>query len=161
MPDDPRATRFLQILEVLPVVMQHRVVERIDALEVIRVERVLRTHPVRGFGAKIGLQKLQHRSQDRQARQAHFPAAIFKPFQQLVVEQGVEDDAGGLLDFGKDPVKLLLRAHQRIDVLDRRDLGVLRGRGPRYGGQCLTGGIRNEMKMKITAGTLRHDGNGD
>ena len=34
--------RFLQVLEVLPVVMQHRIIERIDALEVIRVERVLR-----------------------------------------------------------------------------------------------------------------------
>jgi hypothetical protein len=37
------------------------------------------------FSAKIGLQKLQGRSQDGQAGQAHLPAAIFKPLQQLVI----------------------------------------------------------------------------
>jgi hypothetical protein len=57
------------------------------------------------------LQKLQDRPQDRQTRQAHLPAAIFKPSQQLVVEQRVEHDARRLLDFGKDAIELFLRAH--------------------------------------------------
>jgi hypothetical protein len=45
----------LQIVGVLAVVVQHRVVQRIDALEVFGVERVLRADAPRRFRAEIGL----------------------------------------------------------------------------------------------------------
>src|SRR5262249_50302634 len=148
---------FLQILEMLAVVMQHRVVERIDALEIVGVERVLRTDAMRGLGAEIGLQELQDRPQDRQAGQAQLPAVIFEPLQKFLLEQFIENDPRRLLDLCQYTIKLLLGPHQRINVLHRRDLGVLRGRGPRDGGQRLTGCVRYEVEVEIAASTLRHD----
>ena len=46
---------FLEPFEMLSVVMEHRVVERIDALEIFGIERVLGADAVRRFGAEIGL----------------------------------------------------------------------------------------------------------
>jgi len=103
----------------LAVVVQHGVVEGIDALEILRVERVLRTDAVRGLGPQVGLQQLQDRPQNRQAGQAQFTAVLFKPAQQLVIEQRIEHDAWRFLDLGQDSIELLLRAHQRIDMFDR------------------------------------------
>ena len=140
----------------LAVVVQHRVVERIDALEIVRVERVLRADSVGGLGAQIGLQELQDRTQDRQTGQAQLAAVIFEPMQQLVVEQRVEHDAGRFLDLGQDAIELLLRAHQRIDMFHRQDLGVLRGRRARNRRQRLAGRVGHEVKVEIAAGALRH-----
>src|SRR5262249_24583189 len=43
---------------------------------------------------------------------------------------------------------------------NRRDLGVLRGRGTRDGSQCLAGRVGHQVMVEIAAGTLRHDDNG-
>ena len=59
---------------------------------------------------------------------------------------------GAFLDLGQHPVELLLGAHQRIDVLDRRHLGVLRGRRARDRGQRLAGRVGHQMQMEIAAG---------
>ncbi len=61
---------FLEAFEMLAVVMQHRVVERVDSLEVLGIERVLRADAMRGLGPQVGPQQLQHGAEDRQARQA-------------------------------------------------------------------------------------------
>jgi hypothetical protein len=45
-------------------------------------------------------------------------------------------------------------------VFHRRDLGVLRGRGARDGGQRLTGRVGHEVKVEVAASTLRHDNDG-
>ena len=81
---------FLEAFEVLAVIVQHRVVERVNTLEIVGVERVLRTDAMRELGSEIGLQQLQHRPQDREARQAQFTAVLLKPLQQFVIKQGVE-----------------------------------------------------------------------
>ena len=153
---DQHDVGLFEILDMLAVVVQHRVVERVDALEIFGIERVLRAHAVAGLGAEIGLQQRQHRPEDRQARHAQLAAMVFEPLHQVLLEQRVEDDAGRLLDFGQDAVELLLRAHQRIDVLDRHDLAVLRGRGPRHGRQRLAGRIRDEVQMEVAAAALWH-----
>ncbi len=80
----------------------------------------------------------------------------FETLQQLVIEQRVEHDSGSLLDFRQHAVELLLRPHQRIDMLHRQNLRVLRGGSPRDRGQRLPGSVGDEMKVEITAGTLRH-----
>ena len=146
--------------EMLAVVMQHGVVERIDALEIVGVERVLRADAVRGLGAEIGLQQLQDRPEDRQAGQAELAAVVFQPLQQLVIEQRVEHDARRFLDLRQHAVELLLGPHQRIDVLDRRDLGVLRGRRARDRDQRLAGRVGDEVEVEVAAGALRHDNGG-
>ena len=61
---------LFQIVGLLAVIVQHRVVERIDAAEIFGIERVLRADFVGRFGAEISLEQVQHRPEDRQARQA-------------------------------------------------------------------------------------------
>jgi len=52
---------LLQPFDVLAIVMKHGVVERIDALEIFRVEHVLGTDAVDGLGAEIRLEQAEHR----------------------------------------------------------------------------------------------------
>ena len=146
----------LQIVGVLTVVMQHGVVQRVDALEVFGVERVLRADALGRFGAEIGLEQRQHRIENRQARQAELAALGFAAASaSVVLEHGVEHDAGRGLDLGDDAIELLVGAHQRIDVLDRRDGGILRRGRARDRDQRLAGRVRDEMQMKEIA-ALRH-----
>ena len=84
---------FLQTLEMLAIIMQHRVVECVDTLEVFGIERVLRANAVRSFGTEIGSQQLQNRAEDRQAGQAELSAAILEPLGQLLVQQRIEYEA--------------------------------------------------------------------
>ena len=86
---------------------------------------------------------------------------VLQPRNQVVLQESVEHDSRRLVDLCQHPVELFLCAHQWIDVLDRRHLGVLRGRGARHGGQSLTGSIRDQMQMEVAAGTMSHgDGYG-
>ena len=140
----------------LPIIVQHGVVERVDALEIFGVERVLRADPLAGLRAEIGLQQLQHRTEDRQAGQAELAAFLLQPLGEVVIEQGIEHDAGRFLDLGQHAIELFLGPHQRIDMLDRRHLGVLRRRRASDRDQSLTGRIRDEMQMEIAAGSMGH-----
>ena len=58
---------------------------------------------------------------------------------------------GAFLDLGQHAVELLLGAHQRIDVLDRRDIGVLRRRRARDRDQRLAGRVGDQMQMEVVA----------
>ena len=51
----------IKILTLLPVIMQHRIIERIDALKIIRIQHMLRTGTMRVGLAKIGLKHRQNR----------------------------------------------------------------------------------------------------
>jgi hypothetical protein len=50
-----------------------------------------------------------------------------------------------------------LRAHQRVDVLDRLNGGVLGRCRPRHGDQRFPGRVRNEMQMKKTGSARWHE----
>jgi hypothetical protein len=65
---------------------------------------------------------------------------------EVVVKQGVEYNPWRLLYLCQHPIELLLRSHQRIDMLNRQDFGVLSG-GAGNGRERLAGGIRYQMKM--------------
>ncbi len=80
--------------------------------------------------------------------------------QQFVIEQRIEHNTGGFLDLRQHPVQLLLGSYQRIDVLHRQHLGVLRGRRARDGRQSLAGRVGDEVQVEIAAGAMSHDGNG-
>src|SRR5690606_24458513 len=60
----------------------------------------------------------------------------------------VEHDAGLPVDIIEHFLKLLLRAHKRVDVLDRADVLVLRGGSPPRRQKGLACGIGNQMQMK-------------
>ena len=153
---DQHHVGLLHVVDVLAVVVQHGVVQRIDALEIFGVEHVLRADPRLGFAAEIGLEQAQHRTENRQARHAEFAAGFLQPLGQLRLEQRVEHDARRGLDLGQHPVELLARAHQRMHVLDRRHRGILRRRRARDRDQGLAGRVGDQMQMEIIGAALRH-----
>ncbi len=109
---------------------------------------MLSTHPIGRFGPQIRLEQPQHRPQDRQARQPEVPALVFKPADQHLIEQGIKNDTRRFLDLAQHTIKLLVGAHGRIDVLDRRRIVVLRGSSACDRNQRFAGGIGDEVKMK-------------
>ena len=133
----------------LAVVMKHREVEGVDALEIFRVEHVLGADPVDGLGAEIGLEQPQHRSQHRHAGQRQVAAFLFQRLDEVFLKQRVQHQARQLGDLRQRIVELLLRAHHRVKMLDRRDIGVLRRGGARDRDQSFTGGVGNQMEMEI------------
>ena len=65
-------------------------------------------------------------------------------------------DFAARLDFRQHAIELLLAAHQRIDVLHRRHIGVLRRDRPRHRDDGFAGRIGNHVKVKIAAGGGHH-----
>src|SRR5262249_59651785 len=55
---------LLEVLYVLTIVMQHRVIQRIDTLEIFGVQHVLSTDLVRRLSAEIRLKQSQDRAED-------------------------------------------------------------------------------------------------
>ena len=76
----------------------------------------------------------------------------FQPADQILLQQSEQHDARRFLDFVQHAIELLLAAHQRIDMFDRRHVGILRGHRARHRDQRLTGRIGDEVEMKIVAG---------
>ena len=76
----------------------------------------------------------------------------FQPADQILLQQGKQHNSRRFLDFTQYAIKLLLAAHQRIDMFDRRHVGILRGHGARHRDQRFTGRIGDEVEMKIIAG---------
>ena len=147
---DQHHVGVLQPFDVLAVIMKHRVVERIDALEIFRVEHVLGADPVDGLGAEIGLEQTQHRPQHRHARQREVAAFLFQRLDQVFLEQRVQHQARRLGDFRQRVVELLLGAHHRVKMFDRRYIGILRRSSARDRDQRFAGRVGNEMEMEIT-----------
>jgi hypothetical protein len=141
----------------LPVVMQHGEVQRVDALEILGIERVLRADPVACFGAEIGLQESQHRAKDRQAWHAQVAAMLLQALRQILVQQRVQHDAGRFLDLRQHAIKLFLGAHQRVGVFHRLHGGVLRGGRPSDRCQRFAGRVRHEVQVKIAAAARGHE----
>ena len=81
---------------------------------------------------------------------------LLEPVHEIVIKQGVEYNPWRLLYLCQHPIKLLLRSHQRIDMLNRQDFGVLGGGRPGNGRERLAGGIRYQMKVEIAAYAVRH-----
>ncbi len=93
----------------------------------------------------------EHRIEDRQARNAELAALGLQPLGERRIQHGVEHDAGRGFDLGDHAIELLFGAHQRIDVLDRRDGRILRGGRARDRDQRLAGRVRHKMQMKKAA----------
>ena len=146
---DQHHVGILQAFDVLAVVMNHRVVQRVDALEILGIQDVLSADASRGRRTQIGLEQLHHRADDRQARDIDLLALAFQPKHQILFQQGKEHDAGRLLDFVQHTVELLLAADQGIDVFHRGHVGVLRSHRARHRDQGFAGRIGNQMKVKI------------
>src|SRR6516165_2256136 len=114
----------------LTIVMQHGVVESIDALEILCVENMLGADSMRGLGTKIGMQELKHRSKNGKTRHAKATAMLLQRLHQLIVEQRVKNNSRRLLDLRQHPIELLPCPHEWIDMLDRQHFRVLGGCRP-------------------------------
>ena len=143
--------RMVEIFRRLTVIAHHAEIERVDPLEIIGVEHVLRAGARRGVLSEVGFEQRQDWSQDRQARRARCFAAFFKPLRKIGIDQRKENDSGRVLDLGNHPIELGRGAHQRIDMFDRGDALILRRGGARGGDQRLAGRVRDQMKMEIAA----------
>jgi len=60
----------------------------------------------------------------------------FQPADQILLQQGKEHDAGAS-SISSHAVELLLAAYQRIDMFDRRHVGILRSDRARHRDQRL------------------------
>ena len=141
----------------LAVVVHHRIIQRVDTLEIFRIQGVLRANASGGWRSEIGLKQLHHRADDRKTGYVDLLAFGFQPADQILLKQGKKHDAGSLLDFLQHAIELFLAAHQRIDVLDRRHVGILRSHRARHRDQGFTGRIGDQVKMKIVAGRGHRD----
>ena len=117
----------------------------------------LRAHAPSGSRAKVGLKQLHDRADDRKAWYIDLLALGFQPGHEILFQQREKHDAGRFLDFVQHAIELLLAAHQRIDMLDRGHVGILRGHRPRHRDQGFTGRIGDQVKVKITAGRRHRD----
>src|SRR5262249_13151849 len=79
-----------------------------------------------------------------------------QPFGELTVKQRIEHDPRRALDLAEHPIKLLVAANERINVLDRRYGQILRRSRTRHRSQGLAGGIGQEVKVKVTARAVGH-----
>ena len=69
---------LLEIVRQMPVVVHEREVHGVDALEILRVEHVLRARPGGRGRAEIGLQQGVHRLEHREVRRARRPADLLE-----------------------------------------------------------------------------------
>src|SRR5690606_10110848 len=120
----------------------------VDAAEISGIEHMLRADTTTGRRAKIRLENSQHRLEHRHARQTHRRAALVYLPSKVLVDDGVEDDAGFLIDFGEDLLELLFRADKRIDMLDRSCVLVLRRCGTTSRQQRLACRVGNQVQME-------------
>ncbi len=146
----------IQVLRQLAVVVRHGEIERIDAGEVVGVEQMLAGHDGRLRRAEIGFEHLHDRLEHVQARHLELAAAPLDLLDQLLLDDGVEDDARRLLHLLQHARELLLGAHQRMHVLDRAHLRVLHRGRLGHGGERLAGGIRDQMQMEVAWRLVGH-----
>ena len=76
-----------EIVGVLTVIVQHRVIEGVDALEILGIQGVLGADPRLRFAAEIGLKQLQHRPEDRKIRHAEIAAGFLEPARQVLFQK--------------------------------------------------------------------------
>ncbi len=105
-PQPKMTSGLLQAFDMLPVIMHHRVIQGIDALEVFSIQGVLRADTTGGRSAEIGLKQLHHRTDDGEARNIHLLALGFQPANQIFFQQGEQHDTRCFLDFTEHAVEL-------------------------------------------------------
>src|SRR5262249_29972557 len=108
------------------------------------------------LGPEIGLKQAEHRTQNIEIGHPKFSALLFEPLGELAIEQCVEDNARCSLHFAEHAIELPLAANERVNMLDRRNSGVLRGCRTGDSNQRFSGRVGDEMKVKIASSAARH-----
>jgi hypothetical protein len=121
---------------------------RIDSGEILVVEEVLLSRQPSALAAEVGGQGPDHRIEDRDRRHLDSSAAFLQQLAKRITDQGKQNDTLVRLDTGDYPIDLTARSHHAPDMLDRLRLIELHKTGSGHRMHCLSGGIRNQMKMK-------------
>ena len=77
----------VEMLGHLAVVMHHRKVQRVDALEIVGVQHVLRAGSRRRCGPQIGLKEAENRLEHRKARATCFVARALKLVRKVPIDE--------------------------------------------------------------------------
>lgn len=121
---------------------------RVDAREVLTVEKMLLAWHTSAFSVKIRGQCTNDGIQNGNCRHLDSTAAFLQQLPKRVVDQSKEDDARICLDPRDHSVDLAAFADHTPDMFDRLSIVKLNETGPRHGVNRLSGGIRNKMQVK-------------
>ena len=142
---------FVEIVRQVPVIVEEGEVHGVDALEIFRVQHVLRTGPRRRMGAEIGREQGMDRLEHREMRRARVAANLFQPVRQVLLDQGVQHDAGRGFDLADHALELGVRTHEGIDMLDGGNAFILRDGRAGDGDERFARRVGDEMEMEIAA----------
>ena len=148
---------LLQIAGLLAVVVLHDVVHGIDALEIFVVQLVLPARHVAALCAEIGCHHLDEGLDYRDAGQPAPLAILLQGFGERPVEQGVEHEAGLLLQLLDDDLQGPRAAHHRPEMLDDLDPLELNRAGAADALDRLAGRIGDQIEMMAAHGGDRRN----
>ena len=94
-----------EILGHLAVIVHHRVIQGVDALEIFGVQHVLRAGARGRALSKIGFEQGEDRPEHGQTGRAE-SRSFLQPSRQLGIDQREQNDAGRVLDLDDDTVEL-------------------------------------------------------
>ncbi len=123
-------------------------IHRLDPVEIFGVELVLPAGLAARLLPEMSGHRVHHRLQHRHHRHLQGPAAGDQQLAQPVVHDGIEDEAGILLDAGKGAVHLARRANQRPGMLGDIVILELDQAGAHHAVDGLAGRIRYQMNVK-------------
>ena len=90
----------------LAVIVQHREVQSVDALEIFGIEHMLGASSMDCLVPEIRLKQAQDRPEDLHAGQAKFAAFLLQGLDEVLFEQGIQNQTRGFRDLGKGVIQL-------------------------------------------------------
>ena len=132
--------------------MRHHPVDRVDAPEILGVERVLAAGQIARLETEIIGERPHRRIEHRNARHAERAAARFERAARAFFDQRVEHHALVRRNSRQHLLELTLGAHHRPHMLDRFDMLELHETRARDSVQRLAGGVGNQVKMEAFDG---------
>ena len=152
-----RTRGILGRLVLLAVIVLHDVVHGIDALEIFVVQLVLPARHIAALCAEIGRHHLDKGLDYRDAGQTAPLAILLQGFGKRPVEQGVEHQAGFLLQLLDDDLQGPRAAHHRPEMLDDLDPLELDRAGAADALNRLAGRIGDQIEMMAAHGEDRRN----
>ena len=102
---------------------------------------------------------MQDTFQHRNARNVQPFAGLLDLLNELLIDDGVEQDAGSGLHILQHPLELAFAAHQRVDMLDGTHLRILHAHGLGDRDQRLAGRVGDHVQVE-SPGSIHGDASG-
>ena len=129
--------------------MTYRVVQSLDAIEIIGIQSMLGAHPGGELGPKIPTERSSEWIQSADTG-CHQPSTtIFQHGAQVSINNRMDHHSWAVLDLAQDALKLSGGPDQRINMLDGQNSIKARADGLGDRIQRFSCRVRNEMHVKI------------